>query len=265
MDHQIIRSLFKAVVQASRILGDDSELPKTAASMVDRIVPNMKGQHGQLQEWLEDKDSPDNKHRHVSHLWGLHPGSDITWEDEELFNAARQSLIFRGDEATGWSMGWKINFWARFLDGDHALLILNNLIKPAKDGSKKERKPGLYRNLFDACPPFQIDGNFGACAGIAEMLLQSHVVADLPEAGRLDYSDYEFLIHLLPALPGAWAKGSFKGLRARGGFELSAEWKDGRLITASIRSLKGNPCRLKYGNKVIDLALEEGEVKELTF
>ncbi len=265
MDHQIIRSLFKIVDQAARLVGDDSELPKTVAAMADKIAPNMIGQHGQLQEWLEDKDNPKNKHRHVSHLWGLHPGNDITWQDPDLFNAAKQSLIFRGDEATGWSMGWKINFWARFLDGDHALLILNNLIQPAKDGRKDVRRAGLYKNLFDAHPPFQIDGNYGATAGIAEMLLQSHIVADIPESEALKFSDYTFLIHLLPALPTAWANGSFEGLRARGGFEISASWKDGKLEAATIHSLKGNPCQIKLGDTVIDLHLNVDEARTLTF
>lgn len=265
MDHQIIRSLFKAVDQASRLVGDNSAIPKKAADMAGRIAPNMKGKYGQLQEWLEDKDNPQSKHRHVSHLWGVYPGCDITWKTPEMLDAARQSLIFRGDEATGWSMGWKINLWARFLDGDHALKILNNLIKPAKDGSKEERRPGLYPNLFDAHPPFQIDGNFGACAGIAEMLLQSHVAADIPESGPLKFSDFHFLIHLLPARPSTWQNGSFEGLRARGGFKVSAEWKDGKLKRATIQSLAGNPCQIKYGDKEIDLNLKKGKIETISF
>lgn len=267
MDHQIIRSLFKAFVMASRILGDEGELPGIAEGMIDKIAPNMIGQHGQLQEWLEDKDNPENKHRHVSHLWGLHPGDDITWQDEELFNAAKQSLIFRGDEATGWSMAWKTNFWARFLDGDHALIILRNLITPARDRGEGPDAPpskaGLYPNLFDAHPPFQIDGNFGASAGIAEMLIQSHIHAEIDESGPLGFADFIFLIHLLPALPSAWESGSFKGLRARGGFELDAEWEQGKIKTIVIKSLSGNPCQIKYGDELIDLHLDKGEVKKI--
>ena len=269
MDHQIIRSLFEAVVLASRLVGDDSDVPKKAAGMIDRIAPNMKGQHGQLQEWLEDKDNPKSTHRHVSHLWGVYPGSDITWENQEMLNAARQSLIFRGDEATGWSMGWKINLWARFLDGDHALLILNNLITPARDKPKQKdgppKKPGLFPNMFDAHPPFQIDGNFGACSGIAEMLLQSHMVTDVPGSSDLKFSDFNFLIHILPALPNDWKNGSFEGLRARGGFVVGAEWKGGRLKTVTIKSLAGNPCRIKAGDQVIDLHLNKGKTKILYF
>jgi alpha-L-fucosidase 2 len=269
MDHQIIRSLFKAYVLASGLLGEESDVSMEAEGMIDRIAPNMIGQHDQQQEWLEDKDDPENKHRHVSHLWGVHPGSDITWKDEELFDAAKQSLIYRGDEATGWSMAWKTNFWARFLDGDHALKILHNLIVPAVDKPEKEGDPpqraGLYPNLFDAHPPFQIDGNFGACAGIAEMLMQSHILSDLKTSGSLNYSDFEFLIHLLPALPSDWPAGSFEGLRARGGFELSILWKEGALERCTITSLQGNPCRLKYGDQVIDLSLTKGETRTLSF
>lgn len=269
MDHQIIRSLFKAFVLASRMLGETSELSEKADGMIDRIAPNMIGQYGQLQEWLEDKDNPDNKHRHVSHLWGVHPGSDITWKEKALFDAAKQSLVFRGDEATGWSMAWKTNLWARFLDGDHAFKILQNLIVPAVDKPKKEgdppRRAGLYPNLFDAHPPFQIDGNFGATAGIAEMLVQSHILSDLKHDGPLEFSDFEFLVHLLPAIPSAWETGSLEGFRARGGFELSISWKEGALDTCVITSHHGNPCKLKYDGKVMDLSLEKGETRTISF
>jgi len=261
MDHQIIRSLFKAVVLAGRLVGDDSELPGKAAGMIDRIAPNIKGKHDQLQEWLEDKDNPNDKHRHVSHLWGVYPGCDITWKNQDLFDAARQSLISRGDEATGWSMGWKINLWARFLDGDHALKILNNLISPAMDGNKETRKAGLFPNLFDAHPPFQIDGNFGACAGIAEMLIQSHILPDIQDRESLAFTDCKFLIHILPALPSEWKDGSFEGLRARGGFEVSVVWEDRKPKTIIIKSLAGNPCLLKFGKKQLELQLNKGEVK----
>ncbi|MEY4387317.1 MAG: hypothetical protein RLY20_2600 [Verrucomicrobiota bacterium] len=259
MDHEIIRDLFSNVIEASTILGTDAELRAKLTAMRARIAPNQIGQHGQLQEWLEDKDDPNNKHRHVSHLWGVYPGSEINWRTTNFFNAARLSLICRGDEATGWSMGWKINLWARFLDGDHANLILSNLLRPVAAQGVSTTGGGLYPNLFDAHPPFQIDGNFGATAGIAEMLLQSHMVETRSAERGVRSEPQNYLLHLLPALPSSWPNGSVKGLRARGGFEVDLAWKNGKLTMATIRSITGNACTLRCSDKTKSIQLKPGK------
>jgi alpha-L-fucosidase 2 len=203
---------------------------------------------------MQDKDDPKNTHRHVSHLWGVFPGADITWRQPGLFKAARQSLVYRGDAATGWSMGWKTNLWARFLDGDHAHLILSNLLQPV---GRTKGMGGLYPNLFDAHPPFQIDGNFGAAAGVAEMLLQSHIPADASTTPP------RFLIHLLPALPSAWPNGSVKGLRARGGATVDLSWKDGKLAAATITPSQSGPLHLRLGEKTVTVQGEAGKTLKL--
>lgn len=243
MDHQIIRELFNNCITASEVLQTDLAFRKELKEKVQQIAPNQIGKWGQLQEWLEDKDDTANKHRHVSHLWGVYPGTDITWDDSAaMMKAARQSLMYRGDEGTGWSLAWKVNLWARFKDGDHTLRIINELLAPA-EGENGSERGGVYRNLFDAHPPFQIDGNFGGAAGMAEMLLQSH-------GGYLD---------LLPALPGALPDGEVKGLCARNGFELSMRWACGLLEQVEILSKNGNECIVKYKEKEIRFQTEKGK------
>ena len=244
MDHQIIRSLFKACVEASAILDFDQEFAGQLEAMIPKIAPNKIGKHGQLQEWMEDKDDPNNHHRHVSHLWGVYPGNDINWEDSpELMEAARQSLEFRGDEGTGWSLAWKINFWSRFLEGDRAYDLVQMLLSPAEEPGRKIRG-GSYPNLFDAHPPFQIDGNFGGAAGIVEMLVQSHM-------GYID---------ILPALPSALPDGEISGVCLRGGFELSFRWQSGKLMEIEVLSKAGQPCTLKYGEKTVEFKTKANQV-----
>ncbi len=239
MDHQIIRSLFRAVIEASEILGVDKTFRDSLQLQVKQIAPNQIGKYGQLQEWLQDVDDTANKHRHVSHLWAVYPGHEINWEESpDLVKAARQSLIYRGDAATGWSLGWKLNLWARFKDGDHAYKLLQMLLSPAEKGGA-----GSYHNLFDAHPPFQIDGNFGGAAGIGEMLLQSHTK----------------YIDVLPALPSALPNGDVKGICARGGFQLDLKWSNNKLESVEVLSLAGNDCLLRYCTKIKSIKTEKGK------
>ena len=249
MDQQILRDLFANTIKAAATLGVDEKFRKQLATARARLAPNQIGRAGQLQEWLEDWDlkAPERRHRHVSHLYGLYPGRDLHRRDTPGFaEAVKKSLELRGDKATGWATAWRICLWAHLGDGDHTFQILRHLISPDL----------TYPNMFDAHPPFQIDGNFGGAAGIAEMLLQSRVSA--AGAGS-QMSDFKSEIELLPALPTAWPSGRVQGLRARGAFEVDVAWKDGKLREAIVRSLNGGSTQLRYGPATHSVTLAKGE------
>lgn len=245
MDNQLVTELFTNLIAASEVLqNDDKAFADSLAAAVAKIPPMQIGQHGQLQEWLYDWDRPDDHHRHVSHLYGLYPGNQISPErTPELFAAARQSLEYRGDPATGWSMGWKVCLWARLLDGNRAFKLITDQLSPS-GSTGFWGKGGTYPNLFDAHPPFQIDGNFGCTAGIAEMLLQSH-------------EDY---IHILPAIPDRWTAGNVKGLVARGGFIIDIEW-DEENVSVNVLSKLGGDLELHFAgtDEVVTASTEPGK------
>ena len=254
MDNQLLFDLFTKTIKTAKILNADQDLITKINDVLKRLPPMQIGQYGQLQEWIEDWDNPEDHHRHVSHLYGVYPSNQISpFHSPKLFDAARTSLIFRGDPSTGWSMNWKINLWARFLDGNHAYKLIKDQIKLVGGLDSGHRNfsggGGTYPNMFDAHPPFQIDGNFGFTAGIAEMLMQSDDGA----------------IFILPALPDVWKNGSIKGLRTRGGFDIeSLEWKDGEISKLVIKSNLGGNCRIRSYTKLriegtTSLKLAKGE------
>ncbi len=231
--HAVIREILLDAIDAARVLGKDARARKQWQSVLDRLAPYQIGRYGQLMEWSADLDDPADDHRHVNHLFGLHPGHTLSPVlTPELAEAAKVVLEHRGDGATGWSMGWKLNQWARLQDGNRAYTLFGNLLKN-----------GTLDNLWDTHPPFQIDGNFGGTAGVTEMLLQS-------QAG---------FIQLLPALPDAWTEGSVKGLCARGHFEVDLTWQDGQPVEAVIRSLSGETCVVRYGNQTLSFPTVKGE------
>jgi alpha-L-fucosidase 2 len=244
MMQQQVRYLFGACIESSQILGIDPDFRNELIAKRARLAPTQIGSDGRIMEWFQEYAEPEPQHRHVSHLWGLYPGDEISlYTTPKLAQAARKSLEVRGDESVGWSLANKALLRARLGDGNHAWLLVRKALFPVTSQDiRYDNGGGVYVNLFDACPPYQIDGNFGITAAIGEMLLQSQ----------------EDKIELLPALPDAWKSGNVSGLRARGGFQVDETWKDGKLISATIHSDTGAPCSVSYGGKTVDIKIKKG-------
>jgi alpha-L-fucosidase 2 len=255
MDNQIVNDVLTNALQASQILGKGgNSYVQRLQETISQLPPMQVGRYGQLQEWLIDADDPKDQHRHISHPYGLYPSNQISpFSQPKLFEAAKTTLLQRGDMATGWSLGWKINFWARMLDGNHAYRIIKNMLHllPRDEEARKYPEGRTYPNLFDAHPPFQIDGNFGGTAGVCEMLLQSSI------------TNHTTQITLLPALPKEWQDGSVSGLCARGGFEIDMTWEDGQVKTARIYGKENGTVTVHFNHISKTIKIKKGKWKNI--